>query len=301
MEKLVSVIIPTYNRAGILPTSIKSVINQSYKNLEIIVWDDGSDDNTEDVVEQISDPRIKYYRGENGGAGHARNMGISKATGEYIAFHDSDDICRPYRIEEQVKYLEANNLDMVYAQLERHDFNDPNITHRYPDDGQIGKTKEETYNNFLTRSSVWTQVILCRASCCKQILFNEWLPAMEDWEWSLRFSKCFSVGWQSLVVVDSFIQENSISRSSHNKMLTLFQMYGIYYDDIEKLKIKYIWKWLIAYYNYIDNPDTFFEFGTRSIIKAYNQNSVKGIIYGLLYIFYFPCIKKIVRYFKSIV
>jgi len=89
---MISVIIPTYNRATFLPTTLQSVLNQTYPDFEIIVVDDGSTDNTEEVVSQIKDSRIKYFRKENGERGAARNFGVEKAINDYVTFLDSDDI-----------------------------------------------------------------------------------------------------------------------------------------------------------------------------------------------------------------
>lgn len=295
MEELVTVIIPTYNRADIIEKCIESVRNQTYRNLEIIVWDDGSEDETEEVVRGIRDERIRYYKGPNGGAAHARNMGIEQARGEYIAFHDSDDFCRPHRIEHQLQFLKETNSDMVYAQLERHNYENPDIVHVYPDDGGIGETNEETYRNFLTRGSVWTVVIFCRAECCRKCKFDETLPAMEDWEWSLRVAKNFKVNWKEEVIVDSYVSQNSISRSSYNKYLTLKMMFGTYAEDIKKYKIQAIWDWLMAFYKYNDYPETHVDYGVKSIRYGWKTGSVKEIILGISYIIYVRPLQKLVR------
>ncbi len=88
----VSVIIPTYNQSKLVKQAIESVLQQTYTDFEILVVDDGSTDNTRSVVGQISDKRIKYYYKENGGHCSARNFGLIKAQGEYIAFLDHDDL-----------------------------------------------------------------------------------------------------------------------------------------------------------------------------------------------------------------
>lgn len=104
---LVSVIMPTYNRAAIIARAIKSVLDQTYSNLELIVVDDASTDNTAQVVSSIADPRVKYLRlPENSGVSAARNAGIKKARGAFIAFLDSDDEYLPERLEENLKVME---------------------------------------------------------------------------------------------------------------------------------------------------------------------------------------------------
>src|SRR5437870_5691947 len=98
----VSVILPTFNRSGSLPAAISSVLNQSITNLELIVVDDASTEDIEGLVSDIRDDRLKYIRrAVNGGAAAARNTGLAAATGDYIAFQDSDDLWLPGKLETQ--------------------------------------------------------------------------------------------------------------------------------------------------------------------------------------------------------
>ena len=101
----VSVIIPTYNRANLVTEAINSVLMQSCKDIEIIVIDDGSTDNTSKVLKTFGD-RIRYIKQKNMGAGAARNRGLKEANGKYIAFLDSDDIWLDFKIELQVAIME---------------------------------------------------------------------------------------------------------------------------------------------------------------------------------------------------
>jgi len=97
---MISVIMPTYNRARTLKRAIDSVLAQTYSDIELIVVDDCSTDNTKDIVDKYSDERLRYVRlKKNSGACVARNVGIEKAKGEYIAFQDSDDYWEKEKIE----------------------------------------------------------------------------------------------------------------------------------------------------------------------------------------------------------
>ncbi|MDD5427698.1 MAG: glycosyltransferase family 2 protein [Candidatus Omnitrophica bacterium] len=113
----VSVIIPAYNRAHTLMPAVKSAIDQHYDNMEIIIVDDCSSDNTKDVVAGIADKRIKYLRrAKNGGVAAARNDGIRAASGDYIAFLDSDDAWMPGKIEAQLKaFAENESAGLVFV------------------------------------------------------------------------------------------------------------------------------------------------------------------------------------------
>ncbi|WP_309607216.1 glycosyltransferase family 2 protein [Phenylobacterium sp.] len=100
---LVTVVLPTYNRARTLPRAIASVLNQDYRNLELLIVDDASSDDTAQVVAAISDPRVRYLPlPRNGGASHARNAGLAQARGAFIAFQDSDDEWLAGKLEKQV-------------------------------------------------------------------------------------------------------------------------------------------------------------------------------------------------------
>jgi len=114
----VSAIIPAYNRADFLPRSIGSVLNQTFRDLELIVVDDGSTDNTKEVVEEFSrkDNRVKYIWQPNfGGPAGPRNTGIKHATGEFIAFLDSDDEWTTKKIEEQISLFENSPVSIGFV------------------------------------------------------------------------------------------------------------------------------------------------------------------------------------------
>jgi len=105
----VSAVLITYNRAHFLPDSIQSVLNQSHTNLELIVVDDGSSDDTQKVLDQFQDPRINYFYVEHCGfLTKLRNFGIKQSTGKYIAFLDSDDIWTRDKISNQLTISEQN-------------------------------------------------------------------------------------------------------------------------------------------------------------------------------------------------
>ena len=103
----VSIIMPTYNRANLIIETIESIRDQTYKNWELIIVDDGSDDNTEALITERKDDRVRFYKaGRIGINGKIKNIGLTKASGELIAFMDSDDLWDPAKIEKQVAALQ---------------------------------------------------------------------------------------------------------------------------------------------------------------------------------------------------
>ena len=117
MDPLVSIIIPTYNRAKLIVNTLDSILTQSYNNFEVIVVDDGSTDNTESVLndykQKFLQKSINFYsiKQDNAGAPAGRNRGFQNSHGEYVVFFDSDDVMLPNRIEEQVKCLQKEQSD----------------------------------------------------------------------------------------------------------------------------------------------------------------------------------------------
>ena len=121
MDK-VSVIIPTYNRSHTLKRAVESVLGQTFDNFELLIVDDGSEDDTKSVVDSIQDKRIRYIKlKENRGAAGARNEGVRRSECSLIAFQDSDDVWRPEKLERQMIYWEQHpECALVYCDYLAH-------------------------------------------------------------------------------------------------------------------------------------------------------------------------------------
>lgn len=121
-EGLVSVIMPSWNTEKFIAESIQSVIDQTYTNWELLIVDDCSTDNTDEVVRSFEDPRIIYIKAKrNMGAAMARNKALRKAKGEWIAFLDSDDLWMPDKLEKQLDFMHKNGYVFSYHEFERID------------------------------------------------------------------------------------------------------------------------------------------------------------------------------------
>lgn len=119
---LVSVIMPSWNTSNFIAESIQSVIDQTYENWELIIVDDCSTDNTDDVVAKFTDKRIRYFKNEkNSGAALSRNRALREARGEWIAFLDSDDLWNPDKLEHQISFMNKHRYTLSYTEYEKID------------------------------------------------------------------------------------------------------------------------------------------------------------------------------------
>lgn len=122
IDGLVSIIMPSWNTENYIAETIQSVINQTYKNWELLIVDDCSTDNTDEVVASFHDDRIKYFHNDkNSGAALTRNKALREAKGEWIAFLDSDDLWKPEKLEHQIDFMKRNQYDLSYTEYEKID------------------------------------------------------------------------------------------------------------------------------------------------------------------------------------
>lgn len=184
----VTVIIPTYNRGYIIRRALHSVLNQTYRNLEVIVVDDGSTDDSELIVRSFGDARVRYIRHEmKQGAPAARNTGIKAAQTEFIAFQDSDDEWLCEKLEKQMAIFQraGNEVGVVYTGFLRIEGN--RVAYFPPKNiKKSGNILESLLNgNFVT-----TQGVVVRRECLITAgLFDEQLPRLQDWDLFLRLAK----------------------------------------------------------------------------------------------------------------
>ncbi len=122
IDDLVSIIMPSWNTGEFIAESIQSVLNQTYTNWELIIIDDCSSDDTDQIIESFNDERIKYLKNEkNCGAALTRNRGLREARGEWIAFLDSDDLWMPEKLEHQIDFMKKNGYSLSFTEYEKID------------------------------------------------------------------------------------------------------------------------------------------------------------------------------------
>jgi glycosyltransferase involved in cell wall biosynthesis len=193
---LVSVVIPAFNRAKLINIPLKSVLNQSHQELEILVIDDGSTDDTESVVRAIGDPRVTYIRcQDNQGGATARNRGIDAAQGTYIAFLDSDDAWVPHKIETQLNDLleQAQPEQTVsYTQVFYSASGISDDTYHHFDRKFIlpkhGKDEHDTIAEYLfcKQGKTLTSTLMLSRSLASRIRFRDGLRKHQDWDFCIR-------------------------------------------------------------------------------------------------------------------
>lgn len=185
---LVSIVLPTYNRSRLLPRAVRSVLAQGFRDFELIVIDDCSNENIRSLVESLSDPRLVYVRRDrNGGAPAARNTGLALARGRYIAFQDSDDEWLNDKLETQVQALEAApaEVGLVICGMVRHCADKLFIypaAHLLSGQGDYCRTVQ-------MNPIAFTQTWLLRRELLAAVgTFDERLKIWDDWDLLLRLS-----------------------------------------------------------------------------------------------------------------
>lgn len=188
-SNLVSVIIPTFNRTKFVQRAIQSVLNQTYKNFEIIIIDDGSTDSTEADLKAFP---IHYFKTKNLGVSSARNLGVSLAKGNWLAFLDSDDLWHATKLEKQLSYSILNpELKLVHTEEAwiRNGIrvNKPN---------KYRKAGGDQFNSSLKLCAISPSTVLMDKELFNQLgKFREDYPCCEDYDLWLKYTSLYSVGF----------------------------------------------------------------------------------------------------------
>lgn len=288
MEK-VSVIIPVYNVEQYLDRCIQSVINQTFNNIEIILINDGSIDNSQKICENYAkkDSRIILINQENMGVSNARNIGINKATGDYITFVDSDDYVDNRYVETLHKYITKYNADVCVCS-----------TYKVYSNGKIEKEIRE--NGLLTCKEYLEKLFnlkgfgVCRnnlykSTVIKDIEFDSTIRVGEDFYFNLNASKNI----KSVIAIDTclyyyFVNNNSLVRKfnkeydkmyyySSNKVVQYIEKYYSENNTLKKMCNNYVvFNLLLVIVNYVCHSDN-----TKNIFKM--RNSISFLVKNPLY------------------
>lgn len=293
-DTLISVITPTYNRAAFLKRAISSVLNQTYRNFEMIIADDCSTDNTEQMVSGIDDERIKYIKLEsNKGPAGARNEAIKTAKGQYITLLDSDDEYLPQKLEHQINMFRDLPKDVGVVYCGYFIVYEPDTIH-----GQVTpRFKGDIFGTLLRHNCMGSPTPLIRKECFDTCgLFDDSLPSYDDWDMWIRISdkykfefvdeplaKVYTHGDQTSTNIDTTIKMRELLFDKYKKLILrnpettsyLFQRLGfLYFLKNDRYKsVRYYIKSIAA------NPrdtDTYLTLITSIISRTRHMNRMSS-------------------------
>jgi len=213
-KPLVSVIIPAYNSGEFISEAISSVLRQTYTEYEIIFVDDGSTDSTREIIEN-NFPQIKYFYIPNQGVSRARNYGIRRARGEFIAFLDADDLWLPEKLEKQLNVFKAyQDCMLVFTEELVFDTNGFRKARFLKKEKLM---KGDVVKNIFIYSNVTTSTVMVRRDVFQEIgYFEENLKAAEDDNLWMRIAYKYTIHLLDEELIHYRLTENSLSRSSSN-------------------------------------------------------------------------------------
>lgn len=183
-----SIILPTYNRAHFLPKAIESVLAQTFEDWELVIVDDGSTDNTKEVVLSYQDPRIVYIYQDNQERSAARNNGMSKAKGDFICFLDSDDYYLPEKLTNLYARIKVEDKLVLYFDGIVTEVNGKLIQNTF----QL-KKESENWQEFILTNTLFSQQICGKKEIFKQFKFNPKIRIGEDMELWMRISSSYNL------------------------------------------------------------------------------------------------------------
>ncbi|MDZ8221840.1 glycosyltransferase family 2 protein [Nostoc sp. ChiVER01] len=290
----VSIIIPTYQRADLVSETIESVLAQTYTDYEIIVVNDGSTDNTREVLAQFKD-KITVIHQENKGLPAARNTGIIASRGRYIAFVDDDDLWIPYKLEKQVACFESNpNIGLVYSNIVFFKDNRLLSSDLWPKRSHppgVLKDSMLFVLNFIPILSV-----LVRRECLDEVgLFDQTLKYCEDYDLWLRIIEKFSVHFLNEPLGLYHWTTNSLSKNQEQILLNEIRVKEKAFSrnpNIKKLPLKlldqgFYSKYLTLAHFYIDHYQGD---KARLVLNKYRQVRNINSVYKWLWQLSFPAL-----------
>ena len=214
MHSLVSVIIPNFNGALYLKEAVNSVLEQDYVTKEIIVVEDGSTDNSVELLKAFG-PKISLIESKNKGASTARNIGISVAKGEYIAFLDSDDIWESNKLRLQIEYMRTHKLDLVYCHgQEFGNVYGLNVLHKAKFAGDCYQYFKKFPGKAIIDMGPSTAVIKSSRLINTGVFDPSFTGPAEDWDFFRRYCRDATVGFCDQVLVHRRNHSSNVSNRS---------------------------------------------------------------------------------------
>ena len=233
--KDVSVIIPVYNASRFIRQTIESVLSQTYKNLELIIVDDGSTDDSPEIIKSFKDSRIVFIRQKNKGVSAARNTAVAASSGKFIALLDHDDIWFPEKLEKQIPLFEKNpETGLVYSDIGYIDADGKQVSWMLkqfePHRGYV--LKELFLNDFIPcLTAVFRRDVLKKTG-----LFNEKYRFAEEYDLFLRIARYYQVDFVDEVLACYRVHETNLSRNVIAGYLENIEILESFYHNVPEVK-----------------------------------------------------------------
>ena len=281
MKNKVSIIIPVYNTEKYIKQCIDSIINQTYKNIEIIIVNDGSTDKTEKILREYNNSNIIYIEQSNKGVSSARNNGLKLATGKYVVFIDSDDFCEINMIEDMVKDIENNNVELAIC-----GFNEiyKNVTKKslyglLNDIYNREKIEEEILKNNSIRGFLWNKIFLKEIIDKYNISFDEDISMCEDLLFCVKYlqetkhvyvnnKNLYNYRQRKTSAIGTFSKKDLSLFNSYERMKKINPRISIYGEDI------YCY-WYYKFYKNLKNNNYIKNVEQISIIQMLKSKQIK--------------------------
>jgi glycosyltransferase involved in cell wall biosynthesis len=242
-QPLVSVVIATYNMGQYLPQAVDSILQQTWKNLEVIVVDDGSTDNTPAVILNYStDSRVNYIRNENQGQPKAKNCGIKNTKGDFIAFCDADDFWEANKLEVQMPLFASQKVGVVYSEVS---FIDEHNRRYIKEDHEVRHSGIITSQMLIENFVPFGTSIIRRQCIEKNGIFDEEFRMGIDWDLWLRYS----LSWEFMYAPEKTyvyrvwsgqMSNNYRGRYDHAKRI-LTKFVNLYGKQLDPVFVKKAW------------------------------------------------------------
>lgn len=244
-NELVSIITPVYNCAKLLPETIECVKNQTYENWELILVDDCSLDDSAAIIKEYikKDKRIKYFKLEsNSGAAVARNTALNQANGRFIAYLDADDLWKPQKLEEQVKYMIANKYAFTCTDYEKIDERGKSLNK------VIKIPKCVTYNLFLRNTIIQTVGVMVDIEMTGKEIIE--MPNIRRRQDAATWCQLLKNGYNCYECPQNLAYYRVVKNSLSSNKLKAIKMNWYWYRKIEKLPL---WKACYCFVGYAFN------------------------------------------------
>lgn len=241
MQPKISVVIPTYNRGYILRDAIGSVLEQSFTDIEVVVVDDGSTDDTRDIVANLADSRIRYVsHASNRGCSAAYNTGIVAASGEFVAFLDSDDMWKPDYLDRQISFFSRHpEADAVFSDTEIRGAMVPipsliglmgafrSTLAKYPKGPEYLLTEREMFICLLEEVPIKPSAVIIRKRVFDKVgVFDEGWPSGTDWDLFLRCARSVRFGYvDAPLVLQRQTDDSTFNRFREKDKLFLLSVF----------------------------------------------------------------------------